>query len=568
LNLFSAICDATAAGVLCAAVTLWRRSVWTGLLAGALFAFSPGVWRYAVCAEVFALNNLFVTVLVYVAVRWEKTREARLVLFGAFAFGLGLTNHQTLLFTGLPLAAWMLWAGRGQLLHPGMLLRIVCCFAAGLLPYAYLAIAGANPQGDSWGATQTWTGFWTHVLRREYGTFLLAVPGGHASRPLDVLGAWADYLVGQLSWAGVILAVIGLVITVRAAWRSPPEFGAVAFVPPLLAVATFTAFANDDVHVPLLREVVARFWQQPAIFCCAWAAIGVATLVSRVATQARALPAAAVAAGALQLATHFHEEDRSGNQIIHNYGAEILRMAPQGALLVVQGDIVMNSVLYLQATGMRPDVRVVDQQVYGSPWATARLSARYPEIRIPSSDAMVALFDANFGARPIVVCGGVKDPSADGHYTLHPLGFCGLLGPTPDPTSDEEWIARDKEALPRVDFAGQAHPSGSWEEVVWDQYWTAHRTWAKRLLSLAGHDESKRPLVRLAATTLQDLLQKDPDATPQDYKSFAQAERRLGRDTPEQRARVAEAWRNYLRVAPANETQRQAIEREVQELER
>src|SRR5487761_2306321 len=58
LNFMSALCDAGAAGVLCYAVARWSRSLWAGIAAGALFAFSPGIWQYAVLAEVFALNNL------------------------------------------------------------------------------------------------------------------------------------------------------------------------------------------------------------------------------------------------------------------------------------------------------------------------------------------------------------------------------------------------------------------------------------------------------------------------------------------------------------------------------
>src|SRR5438067_580271 len=47
LNLFSAVSDAAAAGLIAWSASRWSRSHWAGLTAGILFAFSPGVWQYA-----------------------------------------------------------------------------------------------------------------------------------------------------------------------------------------------------------------------------------------------------------------------------------------------------------------------------------------------------------------------------------------------------------------------------------------------------------------------------------------------------------------------------------------
>jgi hypothetical protein len=60
LNLFSAVAGAGAVFLIALAVAEWTRNSKAGLLAAGLFAFSPHVFRYAVAAEVFALNDLFV----------------------------------------------------------------------------------------------------------------------------------------------------------------------------------------------------------------------------------------------------------------------------------------------------------------------------------------------------------------------------------------------------------------------------------------------------------------------------------------------------------------------------
>ena len=111
MALMSAVCDALAAAVLCYAVARWSRSAWAGVAAGGLFALAPGIWHYAIQAEVFALNNLMVALLVLFAVLHSETRQRRYALAGALVLGFGLANHHTIVFVGVPFALWILWRG-------------------------------------------------------------------------------------------------------------------------------------------------------------------------------------------------------------------------------------------------------------------------------------------------------------------------------------------------------------------------------------------------------------------------------------------------------------------------
>ncbi len=76
-----------------------------GISAGLLLAFSQGMWSQSVIAEVYALNILFQTAVLLFLYRWMMEPENPKPLFlMAFTFGLGLTNHQTLLFMGAGVA--------------------------------------------------------------------------------------------------------------------------------------------------------------------------------------------------------------------------------------------------------------------------------------------------------------------------------------------------------------------------------------------------------------------------------------------------------------------------------
>ena len=216
VNLLSAACDTGAAVILLLAVRRWTRNHWAGLLTAGLFAFSPLVWRYAVVAEVFALNNLIVALMIYLAVRYQEGRELKFAYLTAFAFGLGMSNHHTSLFYGAPIMVWIFITGRAQLWSLKPLIATAGCFFVGLLPYAYLPLADLHMAPFSWGHTSTLKGFVVHLLRREYGTLQL---GAHKldTRGNFVLGM-RQYLLAlpaQVYYIGLVLALIGLYFALR-----------------------------------------------------------------------------------------------------------------------------------------------------------------------------------------------------------------------------------------------------------------------------------------------------------------------------------------------------------------
>ena len=114
VNLLSALADAGAAGLLCLAVHRVTGRAGAGVLAGLAFALSPMVWPYAVTAEVFALNNLLVAALLALSVRGLAAPE-RTLPAAALVFGLGLSNHHTILFLGGPLLLGLAWQARAHL---------------------------------------------------------------------------------------------------------------------------------------------------------------------------------------------------------------------------------------------------------------------------------------------------------------------------------------------------------------------------------------------------------------------------------------------------------------------
>jgi Protein of unknown function (DUF2723) len=578
INVMSAVCDAVAAGVLFLATLRCTESRGAALVTAALFAFAPGIWRYAISAEVFALNNLFVALLFLVAVLYEATRERRYALWGAFILGLGLSNHHTILFTAVPLAAWVLWVGRGDLVRPRVLGLLVLALGAGLTPYLYLPLAAGRHAPVTWGAANTWSGFWTHVLRREYGTFQLAPTGiaGPGPTAMETLGAWAEDALDEIGWAGLALALGGIVVSAREAVKGRLRPGLVAIAAVVVSVGVMVALGNLPVGDLLHRGIVARFWQQPTIFLCLLCGLGFAATAPWM-RESFAMPAAATIA-VVAFGLRFPAMDYSRSTLVRQYGAEYLRVAPPGALLLTKGDLITNTMRYLQlAENMRPDVRVVDQELLGFRWMGPEVLRRFPDVvlpgpryapREPDGFTMKELLDANAGPRPILVCGGIKagDLTADATYGQWPFGFCDEMRSGSLPVNLDAWVEESEAALPRIDFAGQPRPQGSWEDIVWGDYWAVRQARAAHLITVAGRDETRRKYIALAADILEGIVKENPAVPPLVYRTLAIALGRSGLDTPERRALAADAWQHFLDGSPRSDPGRPAIEQELRRL--
>lgn len=159
-------------------------------LSAALFATHPAVWLYALQAEVFALNNFLMAVLLALflrATRAERQGDDRLLwccaLAGSLVIGLALANQHTSALFSAPLACGVLalrLGGSGDchrralLRRPRLVAALAACTLCGLSPYAYVPLAQSRAHMFTWPAEASeLSGFLAFILRRDYGTFQL-----------------------------------------------------------------------------------------------------------------------------------------------------------------------------------------------------------------------------------------------------------------------------------------------------------------------------------------------------------------------------------------------------------
>ena len=149
-----------------------------GISGGLLLAFSPVLWSQSVIVEVYGLNAFFQMAVLLLIYMWMCRPKSDMLLFAAaFLFGLGLTNHQTLLFLGLAFVVAVLMKDSNlfrDFAVAALLIGVVFIFAAKGYSLFASAAEKAAPNFDAnlwkWSQGPSTTPFWV------YNVLFLAIP--------------------------------------------------------------------------------------------------------------------------------------------------------------------------------------------------------------------------------------------------------------------------------------------------------------------------------------------------------------------------------------------------------
>jgi hypothetical protein len=371
-----------------------------GWIAAGALGLSADFWRYATVAEVFAggafTAALVVSVAAAIAPGWRGPR-AQLAL--GLAVATGIANHHTVVLLA-PLAFWAWAAALSRPLSPGRALAESAICAAGLSAgfAAYLPLLLAPPDGAwAWGDTGTVEGLVHHFLRRDYGTFQLALAEVEIHRwdhPLVYLAR----LPGRLYGVHLALALVGAAIGLRGG-RAVSLRGFSAALLASWALAGPVFLSRFNVPTEGMGMVVAtRFHILPTTLLAVFVGLGAAASSARL--RARLFYPGLALVLAAQLAAGWGRASHARWTVLEDYTVNALGAVAPRALVVGASDNFFFSALYAQRVlGLRPDVVFVHHAMLVYPWYRERLVAAHPSLVLePSAAETVA---ANLVARPV-----------------------------------------------------------------------------------------------------------------------------------------------------------------------
>src|SRR5215212_3253295 len=208
VNLSSAVFAATTVLLVYLLCLRLTKCVVPSCVAALLFGLSRDFWSQAVITEVYALNALFVALVIFALLIWRDTRDDRHLLLASFSMGLSLTNHLT---SGLLLPAGVLFVGlvdRRKLREMRLTLKGAALFLIALTPYLYLPIRAAMNPALNREAPDDLGSFFRLVSGAGFADRMFVYgPAGLAGRAQQYL---SDYLAHQFFCVpSLLLAAVG-----------------------------------------------------------------------------------------------------------------------------------------------------------------------------------------------------------------------------------------------------------------------------------------------------------------------------------------------------------------------
>jgi hypothetical protein len=576
INLVSAVFSVAASAFFYMTIFRLTKKTAASFLATGVLAFTPLIWRYSILAEVFTINNFFACLLMYLFVKFQQERNFRTVYLMGFLFALGLCNHHTLLFVGVPMGVFILIQHRNHFLRPVPFLKLFLISVLGLLPYSYLYFASLQAPLIAWGDITTWEGFLRHFFRKEYGTFKLATEGTDKNQLLQGLWFYLKSMSLQVMYWGWALILPAAYFMWKSKDPMQKRLVYLFFGIPFGYLIFFHTLANLPFvdGASLYKDIVSRFWIMPDLFVFVFMGLGAALLLDRMPKIKPYAMSIAIAIVLVQVAIHFKTENARGNYSFAEFGRKLLKPLPENAVFFTLGDINTNAVRYVQqCEDYRKDVKVLDRSLMSYPWLKRIQQKHYPEVILPgvaynpvhpAGYNFKKLFDANYGQHKIYMTfikqtGAMEssDKSHEDEYRLVPYGLSFKVERKSKPFDIEDFIQASSSYLVDPDTVFQdPPPPASWEEVIYNNYWLAHHLRAVEILRYGMADNFNSRYLTHASSLIEDLVVKRPTSPADYYKNIGIAQHHMERITTgpaklTHREKMLKNWEMYLKNSDA-----------------
>jgi hypothetical protein len=411
-NLFSAVGMAVAAGF--TASSLWTMDgvhPWlnqgpssvvhrpsSNIAAGLSLALAPLVWSQATVAEVYGLSMALLAATLWAL--WQP--RPRPWLCGAL-LGLTVTAHLTALLW-LPLALVRIRPRHWPLLAGGLLL--------GLAPFLALPWLAQSGGPLVWGQPDTPAGWWWLITARIYHANLLAHGWVYSMQQ-----AWQllGLLTVQFTPLGLLLVGYGGVKGWQTAVSSRDRWGW------LLMAGTAAAYF---IYAALYHTPDYRVFVLPALLPLAWLLYPAFQKLTHLSSSLlpssfRLLPSYLPLLLPLALLLlHYSEQNLRQETRVRPGAITMLHTLPPEAIVLTPGDQTISTLWYFQAVeGQRPDLVLVDHNLFGFDWYRERLGDDYPFLDALDQGSPADFFEANRDKRPFCHVGFTSE--------IEPIVRCG-----------------------------------------------------------------------------------------------------------------------------------------------
>ena len=432
-------------------------------------------WFQTVRQEVYTLQILIVMAVLYPVLKfcfvYKSDKNAnRLLIFAAFLFGLGLTNHHFIMLVTLPAAlpALVMVARRGTKSPIPEYGKMVLAAALGLLPYLFLYLRALSDVPVALGSAHSLEEFLWVVSAKVYQKSL------HQENALYLQDNAKEAIFSLMTELGPVLLVVSLGGAYLLLRRKSTRLAGIT----LLLLQVITLFMrslmgidpfNPDFYGYILGTVAAT-----AILVGVAASIIIHVLLRS--TSRRLLVALPVSLLCLLFPLYKAKAAFPGVNLRNFTATRIVYDAalgdvPKGTLAIssyYKLFFVLHSMRYID--GSRPDVHVVNPQLFGYPGYLAAVTHEVPDLKSLAWSIFVkgeitekAISDLAMKYPLRIEPSPWSEPLAMNH--LFPTGLLYTALPEPTSTTDVIEMASEHERRWRTVY-----------QLI-DTQWQEHETW-------------------------------------------------------------------------------------------
>lgn len=335
------------------------------LLSSLILAFSYFFWFYAEIAEVFALNNLFVILLFYLAVIYGFSRENKILFLLSFILGLSLTNHHTIILI-FPSLIIIILKPLLKVVFKNLKIVLVSSlfFILGFSLYLYVPIASSFNPPVNWDRVKDLPSFLHLLLRKDYGTFNAGVfASPNFLQRLIILKVYFLDLITQLTPPVVIVSLLGgllLFLKNRLLFIS-------LFLGFVLSGPVFVAYAGFPLFGSFFVGIYERFFITSSIILLLFFSFGLIFIVKGASKIFSKKTFSHLVLGVFIVIPIFLFNYNFPKTNLHNVwigdylAYDFLSPLPKNTVLLLSGDTVLFNSWYLHyVLNVRPDAQVVN----------------------------------------------------------------------------------------------------------------------------------------------------------------------------------------------------------------
>ena len=344
-----------------------------------ILAFSFTFWNTANSIEVYNLHKIFLALLLFTFIKsnyfelFSKKSDSDTgkywILF-AFLAGLSFTNHLSTMFLAIGMI-YLYFASNGFNKECfRRLLYLIPLFVLGLSPYIYLFLR-AEYAPVAWGYPHNWENFVRHISGKQFSVWMFS----SSDTMIKQFNHFIEVYPRELSVFVLIIIIMGLIELYRADIK-------LFLFTLLIFVFTVLYSINYDIY-DIDSYFIAAFF-----ISVLWSGMGIKFIFKWISNmnfqenmKKYIMYLILIFLPGFLLFTNYGKNDESKNHFVKDYTFNVFNSAKQNSIIMsTQWDFWVSSSWYYQyVKGMRPDVMVVDKELFRRGWYLRHIKVHYPD---------------------------------------------------------------------------------------------------------------------------------------------------------------------------------------------